>query len=154
MAKEIERKYLVTDDSFKAMAYRSRHIVQAYLSTSRDATVRVRIIDDKAYITIKSCTIGCSRDEWEYEIPLQDARQMITGCHLDKLIDKIRYYVEYGGRTWEIDEFSGRLNGLAVAEIELDSTDETFDLPPFVGVEVTDDNRYFNSVLCTLSYPF
>lgn len=154
MAKEIERKYLVISDEYKSMAKKSRHIVQAYLSTARDATVRVRIIDERAYITVKGRTEGCCRDEWEYEIPAEDARQMIASCHLDNAIDKTRYYVDFDGRTWEVDEFAGKLAGLTVAEIELTSADDTFAMPSFIGKEVTNDPRYFNSVLSTLSYPF
>lgn len=153
MGKEIERKYLVCDDSFKGMATRSSHIVQAYLSTSRDATTRIRVIDDKSYITIKSCTIGCTRNEWEYEIPQSDGLQIISECHLDNVIDKTRYYVEFDGHTWEVDVFHRKLQGLILAEIELDFPDETFAIPSFICKEVTDDPRYFNSNLSKLTYP-
>lgn len=154
MAQEIERKYLVNTDSYKTMAVASRHIVQAYLSTSPDATVRLRIIDLKAYITVKSRTHGFRRGEWEYEIPVEDAREMIEQCNLSEVIEKTRYYVDFDGHTWEIDEFGGRLAGLVLAEIELRSPDEHFTIPPFIGLEVTGDSRYYNSVLTTLSYPF
>lgn len=154
MAKEIERKFLVAVDSYKSMARDSRRIVQAYLSTSKDATVRIRMIDNRAYITVKGSNAGCVRDEWEYEIPVADALLMIERCHLENAIYKTRHYVEYEGHIWEVDEFAGRLQGLVVAEIELDSPDEYFELPPFVDKEVTDNPKYFNSVLSTLSYPF
>jgi len=154
MAQEIERKYLVGNDSYKPMVVTSRHIVQAYLSTSPDATVRLRIIDTAAYITVKSRTHGCRRGEWEYEIPVEDAREMIERCNLSEIIEKTRHYVDFDGHTWEIDEFGGRLNGLIVAEIELQSADEHFTLPPFIGMEVTDDSRYYNSMLIKLAYPF
>lgn len=154
MAKEIERKYLVTDDSYKLMATHSRHIIQTYLSTSPDATVRLRIIDSRAFLTVKSRNKGCCRGEWEYEIPVADARDMIERCNLAQLIEKTRYYIDLDNRTWEIDEFAGRLTGLTVAEIELPTPDATYTLPPFIGTEVTDDPRYYNSNLLTLTYPF
>lgn len=154
MAQEIERKYLVTDDTYKALASRRKHIVQAYLSTSPDATVRLRIADDTAFITVKSRNNGCRRCEWEYEIPVADARDMIERCNLAQLIEKTRYYIDLDNRTWEIDEFAGRLTGLTVAEIELPTPDTTYTLPPFIGTEVTDDPRYYNSNLLTLTYPF
>lgn len=154
MGKEIERKFLVTDDTYLETASHHRHIVQAYLSTSIDATVRLRIMDDKAYITVKSRNEGCSRGEWEYEIPVADARQMIEQCHLDEVIEKTRYYVVFDRHTWEVDEFAGRLAGLVVAEIELTGEDEKFAKPAFVGQEVTGDARYYNSSLLKSGYPF
>lgn len=154
MGKEIERKFLVTGSSYREDASYHKIIVQAYLSTSIDATVRLRIIDDKAYITVKSRNNGCSRGEWEYGIPVADARQMIEQCHLDDVIEKTRYYVVSGRHTWEVDEFAGRLAGLVVAEIELAGEDEKFLKPKFIGQEVTDDPRYYNSSLLKLSYPF
>lgn len=154
MALEIERKFIVTDSSYKRLAKGDKHIVQAYLSTTPDATVRLRIIDDRAFITVKSRNAGCCRNEWEYGIPVADATEMITSCNIAEVIEKTRHYVEYAGRLWEIDEFAGRLDGLVVAEIELSHSDETFELPPFVGTEVTGDSRYYNSMLVSLSYPF
>lgn len=149
MAQEIERKYLVTDDTYKAQAVGSRYIVQAYLSTSPDATVRLRVIDDQAFITIKSRTVGSSRGEWEYEIPAADAKEIIDHCNLSNIIAKTRYYVKIENHTWEIDEFEGRLQGLVLAEIELDFPDEQFTTPTFIGEEVTKDPRYYNSNLST-----
>lgn len=155
MAKEIERKYLVTDDSYKSMATHSHHIIQTYLSTSPDATVRLRIIDSRAFLTVKSRNKGCCRGEWEYEIPVSDAREMIDSCNIaNNTIEKTRYYIPFDNHTWEIDEFAGRLTGLTVAEIELSTPDAPYTLPPFIGTEVTDDPRYYNSVLTTLTYPF
>lgn len=147
MAQEIERKYLVNDRTYRNLAVRHKGILQAYLSTSPDATVRLRIIDDKAFLTVKSRNHGCERGEWEYEIPVADARDMIARCNLKEVIEKNRYYVLHDGHTWEIDEFSGRLEGLVLAEIELRSIDETFTLPSFIGKEVTGDSRYYNSFL-------
>lgn len=147
MAKEIERKFLVTDNSYRAMASAERHIVQGYLSRDPRATVRVRIADGRAWLTVKGRNDGAVRDEWEYEIPMSDARDMLGRCAMGRVIEKTRYIVDYGGRRWEVDEFGGELSGLTVAEIELDSADEQPELPPFVGDEVTGDPRYYNSAL-------
>ena len=147
MGQEIERKFLVTDGSYLAMAAESRHIVQAYLSTSPDATVRLRVLGDEAFITIKSRNNGCERGEWEYQVPLADVAEMLKACKIDQVIDKTRHYVDYHGNRWEIDQFHGRLDGLVVAEIEIPSADCHFDIPPFAGREVTGDVRYYNSSL-------
>ncbi len=125
------------------MADRSRHIIQTYLSPDPDATVRLRITDDEAYLTVKGRNSGAERDEWEYHIPERDAREMMERCRHTPVIDKTRYHV---GR-WEVDEYHGSLAGLVVAEIELGSADEEIELPPFIGREVTGDARYYNSVL-------
>lgn len=147
MAKEIERKFLVTDSSYRTMASAERHIVQGYLSRDPRATVRVRIADGRAWLTVKGRNDGAVRDEWEYEIPLSDARDMLSRCATGRVIEKTRYIVDYDGRRWEVDEFGGELRGLTVAEIELTSADEQPELPPFVGDEVTGDPRYYNSAL-------
>lgn len=146
MAKEIERKYLVINEQYKEMAYGSSHIIQGYLSTRREATVRVRIRDDKAYLTIKGQNIGIVRDEWEYPILLSDAKDMFEICE-GNIIDKTRYLVNYHGQIWEIDEFHGVHQGLVLAEIEMETADSEYPLPPFIGREVSGDNRYYNSVL-------
>lgn len=145
MAIEIERKYLVANDSFRSLAIKAITIWQGYLSTDPDATVRLRIADDRAYITIKSRNKGAARGEWEYEIPLADALAMKPLCKAT--LAKVRHIVPDGGHVWEVDEFGGRHSGLALAEIELRSEDEHFDLPPFVGDEVTGDPKYYNSNL-------
>lgn len=148
MAKEIERKFLVNGDGYKSAATGCRHIEQGYLSTSADATVRVRIADERGFITVKSRNRGAERGEWEYEIPVADARAMIALCGGNTL-RKTRWLVPAGeGLTWEVDEFGGRLDGLTVAEIELPATDTPLPpLPPFIGREVTGDPRYYNSQL-------
>ena len=151
MATEIERKFLVSGNAFRSMAYKTRSITQAYLSTSADATVRLRIIDDKAYLTVKSRTTGCSRGEWEYEIPTTDAIEMISECHISDIIKKTRYYINFENHIWEIDEFAGRLSGLVLAEIELSSPEESFSMPQFIDQEVTSDPRFYNSNLSTIS---
>ena len=147
MAKEIERKFLVIDKSYREMAVTGRSIVQAYLNRDPKATVRVRITDDKAFLTIKGKNDGATRDEWEYPIPVSDARDMIARCASGRIIEKKRFIVHFEGYDWEIDEFGGELEGLIVAEIELPAEDAEFSLPPFVGDEVTGDPRYYNSSL-------
>ena len=147
MAKEIERKFLVIDKSYREMAVTGRSIVQAYLNRDPKATVRVRITDDKAFLTIKGKNDGATRDEWEYPIPVSDARDMIARCASGRIIEKKRFVVPFEGYDWEIDEFGGELEGLTVTEIELPAEDAEFSLPPFVGDEVTGDPRYYNSSL-------
>lgn len=146
--KEIERKFRVDSADYKSMAVSESHIAQWYLSSDKERTVRVRIRDDKAYLTIKGLTQGVSRDEFEYEIPLSDAqsmKEMAEGI----VIEKTRWIVYFAGKRWEVDEFHGELQGLTVAEIELRSETEEFQLPPFVGIEVSADPRYYNSVLAS-----
>lgn len=145
MAKEIERKFLVKDTSYRAEAAKVEKIAQGYLSVNPQAVVRVRIKDCRGFLTIKSITVGATRDEWEYEIPLTDAEDMLDLCDGQSIIKKTRYHV---GR-WEIDEFQGRHEGRIVAEIELDSPDEEFELPSFIGEEVTGKKEYYNSVMAT-----
>lgn len=146
MAKEIERKFLVKDDTYKAFATRSCNMAQGYLSTDIDATVRVRVSGRSAWLTVKSRNSGAVRDEWEYAIPLADARQMLEICK-GKVIEKTRYYVPSGNLIWEVDEYHGVHDGIVVAEIELPSADHPVTLPPFVAEEVTGDSRYYNSTL-------
>lgn len=151
MAKEIELKYKVKDKSYREMAESHTDILQAYLSVNPVATVRVRLIGKDARITVKGLNHGCSRDEWEYAIPTEDAREMIGNCCEGKYIDKTRYYVPYGTHTWEVDEFHGSLEGLVIAEVEMKSSDEHPALPSFVGEEVTGDQRFYNSMLSQTS---
>ena len=143
MGKEIERKFLVTDQSYREQSDSQVPIAQTYLSVNPDSTVRVRIAGTKGFITVKTRTNGPVRNEWEYEIPIEDAREMMLSAAVAPVIEKTRYRVGH----WEIDEFHGCLEGLTVAEIELNDENETFTKPSFIGREVTHDNRYFNSVL-------
>lgn len=145
MSVEIERKFLVINYDYKRMATCRHRIVQGYLSTDPQATVRVRILGDEAFITVKSKTVGCSRGEWEYSVPVADAEEMLTLCRA--VLEKTRWVVPCDGRMWEVDEFGGRLSGLTLAEIELPSEDAVFGLPAFVGAEVTGDPKYYNSNL-------
>ena len=144
---EIEHKFLVSGP-YKHLATDISHIVQGYLSDDPKRTVRIRIRDDEAFITIKgpSSSDGLSRLEWEQPIPLDQARQLLTLC-LPGTIDKHRHIVPYEGHRWEVDEFHGHLEGLTLAELEVPSADTEFAVPPFLGPEVTGDPRYYNSQL-------
>jgi CYTH domain-containing protein len=144
---EIEHKFLVSGP-YKHLATDISHIVQGYLSDDPERTVRIRIRDDEAFITIKgpSSSDGLSRLEWEQAIPLDQARQLLALC-LPGTIDKHRHIVPYEGHRWEVDEFHGHLEGLTLAELEVPSADTEFAIPPFLGPEVTGDPRYYNSQL-------
>ena len=146
MGKEIEHKYLVINDSFREMATKSYAIEQGYLSRVKECVVRIRISDCRGFITIKGKTIGDSRQEFEYEIPLNDARKLLELCN-PPIIKKERYIVPYGEETWEVDIFAPPLAPLILAEIELLESRHDYSLPPFVGKEVTDDAKFFNSNL-------
>ena len=153
MALEIERKFLVTDDSYKAMAFHSDRIAQGYLCREGGNSARVRVRGDKGYITVKgpSKDNGLSRFEWEKEITANEALELIQLCH-GGIIDKTRYLVEYGNHIFEVDEFHGENAGLVIAEVELGSIDESFEKDPFLGTEVTGDKRYNNSSLTRIPY--
>ena len=150
MAKEVERKFLVIDYSYKPLSTENYEIVQGYLSRDPKATVRVRTKGTKGFITVKGKNSGCVRDEWEYEIPLSEAIEMLRLCEAP-VLNKTRYIVKHSGRRWEIDEFHGNLSGLTLAEIELNDPSEHIDLPSFVGEEVTDNPAYYNSNLTSLN---
>lgn len=146
--KEIERKFLVVDDSYKKRSSKHYNIIQGYISTVPEHTVRVRIKGDRALITIKGITRGIERSEWEYEIPVLDARQMLTELCGDNVIEKTRYIIECGNLKWEVDEFHGCHKGLIIAEVELpDAQTVISTLPAFIGKEVSDDPQYYNSNL-------
>ena len=148
MSLEIERKFLVLDDSYKHEAFKSYHIRQGYICSERGRTVRIRIRDTHAYITIKGPSLdgGLSRYEFEQEIPLADAEKLMTLCEPGQ-IDKVRWLVKSGNHTFEVDEFFGDNEGLVMAEVELSSPDEEPIIPHFIGKEVTGDRRYYNSQL-------
>ena len=147
MAKEIERKFLVSGD-FKQEACDSFRLVQGYISTDPDRTVRVRIKGEQGFLTIKgrSSLDGLSRYEWEKEIPVSEALELMNLC-VSGVIDKTRYLVPYGGHTYEVDVFHGSNEGLVLAEIELSDELEAFEKPFWLGEEVTGDVRYYNSML-------
>ena len=147
MAIETERKYVVVSDQWRPMAVTCKHFCQFYLSINPERTVRVRIIDDNAaYLTVKGRNVGISRNEWEYPIPVEDARAMMP-LHVGRVIAKKRHIVPFGGWNWEVDVFEGCLSGLVVAEVELPSPEISPALPPFVGRDVSGDARYYNSSL-------
>ena len=148
MAQEIERKYLVLDDSFKREAFSKSHIQQGYICSERGRTVRIRIRASRAYITIKgpSTDNGLTRYEFEQEIPLVDAEQLMQLCE-PGIIDKTRWLVKSGDHTFEVDEFHGENDGLIVAEVELRDATDVVEIPHFIGKEVTGDRRYYNSQL-------
>ncbi|WP_040509907.1 CYTH domain-containing protein [Leptospira wolffii] len=143
---EIERKFLVTNSDYKKDAFPSI-ILQGYLNSDKNRTVRVRIESNKAYITVKSKTVGISRQEFEYEIPITDAEEMISNICEKPVVKKLRYLINFQGSIWEVDEFLEENEGLVVAEIELKSENEIFNKPDWIGKEVSDDPKYFNSNL-------
>jgi CYTH domain-containing protein len=152
MAREIERKFLVAGTSWKDGAAAGTRFRQGYLSTVPARTVRVRLEGDRGVLTIKGLTVGVSRLEFEYAIPAADAAAMLDHLCLTPLIEKTRYRVVSGADLWSIDEFHGANAGLLVAEIELRDTTQAFVRPEWLGVEVSDDPRYFNANLVT--HPF
>ena len=150
MPKEIERKFLVTDESWRTAT--GKKYRQGYISRSEQRSVRVRTTPDKAFITIKGMKTQLTRLEFEYEIPMHEAAELLDSICLKPIIEKTRHIVEYDGMTWEIDEFHGENTGLVVAEIELESEDQEFSKPDWVGEEVTSDSRYLNVNLVVNPY--
>ena len=151
MPQEIERKYRVKDNGWRGLGpgvpYR-----QGYLSTVAERTVRVRLIRDKGWLTIKGITVGATRSEYEYEIPADEAGEMLDILCERPLIEKTRYRIEHQGLTWEVDEFDGDNAGLIIAEVELEEESQAIVLPDWIGEEVTDDPRYYNANL--IANPF
>jgi CYTH domain-containing protein len=147
MAIEIERKFLVLHDGWRKDAGPGRRICQGYVSRSAGNTVRVRLIGDQAFLTVKGARAGISRPEFEYEIPVVDAEEMLAEFSLHPPIDKVRYDVPHAGMVWEVDVFEGAHTGLILAEIELDREDQPVALPPWAGPEVTHDVRYRSAAL-------
>ncbi len=151
MGTEIERKFLLTGDAWRKLA-EGTHYRQGYLNSVKERTVRVRTINDKGFLTIKGITVGATRVEYEYEIPKDECSAMLDDLAEKPIIEKSRYKVGFGGFVWEIDEFFGENEGLIVAEIELESEDQVFEKPEWVGEEVSGDPRYFNSNL--IKHPY
>lgn len=149
---EIERKFLVQNDSWRDDYTKKVHLRQGYLPTSKGCTVRVRLSDAEGWITIKGPSVNISRSEFEYLIPRADAEKMLLEFAADNFIEKIRYSINYHGSEWVVDEFFGRNRGLVLAEIELDSEDSDYSKPPWVGMEVSQDHRYSNSSLSQHPY--
>ena len=146
MGKEIERKFLVKNDSWRGQVEGKRYR-QGYLSTVKERTVRVRTADNKGFITVKGITVGASRSEYEYEIPFADANEMLDRLCERPLIEKTRYRIPQGDVAWEIDEFEGDNRGLITAEVELKDEHQSVTFPGWLGQEVTGDPRYFNANL-------
>ena len=151
MGQEIERKFLVRNDTWRRNATRTRYR-QGFLSTEPERTVRVRIAGDRGTLTIKGKTVGATRAEFEYDIPVADAAELLDTLCRRPLIEKVRYVLREGAHTWEVDVFEGDNAGLVVAEIELQTEDEAFERPPWLGEEVTHDPRYFNANLVKSPY--
>jgi adenylate cyclase len=151
MGREVERKFLVRDDTWRAHVHRSLHMRQAYLAGGERASVRVRIADADATLNIKSARLGVSRQEYEYSIPLADAEELLDLC-TGRPVLKTRHLLAIDAHTWEIDEFEGANAGLIVAEIELDDPADTFARPAWLGEEVSDDARYYNVALARTPY--
>jgi len=143
MGREIERKFLVASDSWRDAANAGTLFSQGYLSTDPDRSVRVRVAGAAAYLTVKGRSEGAGRSEFEYEIPVADARELLALCARPPL-EKTRYRVPFGGKTWEVDVFHGVNDGLVVAEIELEDEAEDFAQPNWAGDEVTGEARYYN----------
>ena len=150
MGIEIERKFLVNDMSWKP-SRESLSVIQGYFPTD-GFSLRVRVQDDRAFLTLKKSRSQISRHEFEYEIPAGDAREMIMLFCGSEVIEKTRHLVEYEGFTWEVDEFHGENDGLIVAELELENEDMPFEKPPWIGEEVTQDSRYMNACLAKTPY--
>ena len=152
MGIEIERKFLVTNDSWREAASVAIPIKQGYLAGSKQASVRVRLQGDTANLNIKSATLGVRRQEFEYAIPLEEAETILTTLCQRPIIEKTRYMVSYANKQWEVDVFEGDNAGLIVAELELHDEAEQFERPPWVGEEVSDDPRYYNT--CLSQHPY
>ncbi len=151
MATEIERKFLVKGDEWRSLG-RGTGYRQGYISTKETGTtVRVRIVGDRGYLTIKGTTVGASRAEFEYPIPVEDAREMLDTLCDRPLIEKTRYRIQQGELTWEVDEFAGENQGLILAEVELDDENQTVELPEWIDREVSDP-KYFNVNLAKHPY--
>lgn len=150
---EIERKFLVSG-SYKHLSFRHTHIMQGYISTEPERSVRIRIRGEKGYLTIKgkSTSNGLSRFEWEKEISVDEAKQLMLLCIPASVIEKIRYEIRHNNHVIEVDEFKGLNEGLTLAEIELSGIDDKVDLPEWIGKEVTGDVRYYNSMLAQHPY--
>ena len=152
MAQEIERKFLLLNGQWRTEARPGVYMSQGYMGDAKKASVRVRVEGDKANINIKSATLGISRTEYEYEIPLDDALEMLNQLCEKPLIEKTRYKVDVGEHTWEVDVFEGDNQGLVVAEVELASEEQSFVMPAWAGKEVSADPRYYN--VCLVKHPY
>ena|SRR5881394_4072801 len=151
MPREIERKFLLFSDAWRPLAHRRQAMSQGYLAGSERVSVRVRVAGHEAHLNIKSGGLVASRQEYEYAVPIDEARELLTLCP-GPLVEKTRHYVDFGGFEWEVDEFDGANAGLIVAELELDAEDQAFPRPAWLGQEVTHLRRYYNVSL--VGHPF
>lgn len=152
MGKEIERKYLIELTKWHQVSKPKGELYrQGYLLTDPDKTIRVRLTETTGYLTIKGATLNTTRSEYEYEIPAREAKELLDSFSVSEL-SKTRYRIDHGGKVWEVDEFFGENEGLIVAEIELTTEDEIFDIPGWIGKEVTGDVKYYNSSLTINPY--
>lgn len=151
MPKEIERKFLIKNDDWKTKASIPKTIKQGYLNTQKERTVRVRIKGDQGFLTVKGKTVGMTRLEFEYPIPVAEAEELLQLCE-KPLIEKERFVVSMGRLNWEIDIFAGDNQGLKLAEVELEDEKQDVEIPDWVGEEVTSDQRYYNSSLVKLPF--
>ncbi len=152
MAQEIEHKFLLSNNDWKNHIHKSSEYKQGYLISDNKRSIRVRISNNKAWLNIKSATIGTLRQEYEYEIPLEEGKEILSTLCEKPIIEKTRYFVPYKQHIWEIDVFSGDNEGLIVAEVELSKVGELFARPDWLGKEVTEDIRYYNNQLCKNAY--
>ncbi len=146
MGTEIERKFLLKNHTWRGLAEGTSYR-QGYLNTDKGRTVRVRTLDEKGYLTIKGPAVAGVRKEFEYEIPHEDAEEMLKELAVSPIVEKKRHKIPFAGFVWEVDELSGSNRGLILAEIELEHPAQSFELPPWIGQEVTDDSRFYNSNL-------
>ncbi|MCD4697849.1 MAG: CYTH domain-containing protein [Bacteroidales bacterium] len=151
MGKEIERKFLIKNENFKKLTT-GVLCIQGFLSTTKERVVRIRVMGEKAYLTIKGISKGATRTEFEYEIPVKDAEKMLLEMCLKPIIKKYRYHINYKGNIWEVDEFIEENKGLVIAEIEVQCEDDIIDIPSWVGKEVTGNPRYYNANLINLPF--
>lgn len=152
MAREIERKFLVTGDDWRRHVRSSAYYRQGYMANTDRCSVRIRVAGDRGFLNIKSATLDISRTEYEYPVPLPEAEAMLNDFCEGALVEKTRHFVDHEGFTWEVDVFEGENRGLIMAEIELEHRDADFPLPAWAGAEVSDDPRYYNVYLARCPY--
>jgi adenylate cyclase len=152
MGTEIERKYLLVNDNWRKSADEGIYMVQGYMGSNEKSSIRIRIHGDTANLNIKSKTIGIQRSEFDYPIPVDEAKEILESLCDRPFVEKTRFHVMFKGHEWEIDVFAGDNDGLVVAELELSSVDEDFALPDWLGDDVSDDPRYYN--VCLVTHPY
>ncbi|MDQ4147791.1 MAG: CYTH domain-containing protein [Pseudomonadota bacterium] len=152
MATEIERKFLVCSDAWRRKIEHSERYVQGYLANTTLSSIRVRMSDERAWLNIKRAIPGVERAEYDYSIPVSDARELLADLCEGYRIEKTRHRVRYAGRLWEIDVFEGANEGLTIAEVELDLAEQTFQKPAWLGDEISHDLRYYNNMLAIRPY--